>query len=358
MKEYMLEAISLAKKGIGKVNPNPLVGAIVVKDGKIVGRGYHKEYGGPHAEVFAIQEAGALAEGATIYVTLEPCSHYGKTPPCAELLVKSKIKKCVIGIKDPNPLVAGRGIRILEENGIEVEVGLLEEEIKKMNRVFLHYITKKTPFFYLKTAITLDGKIALANGESKWISNEFARNYVQNLRNEFMGIMLGINTVNKDNPSLDARIENGLDPYRIVIDPFLEIKKDSKFLEKSKLDEKSIIITSASEKDKIKEFEEYKVKFICLEDRDFKIANIKEELYKLGIDSVLVEGGRKLISILFKENAIDQGTIFIAPKITGDKNAISLVEGRSIEKLEDSILLKNPKYEIFGDNIALHFGGE
>lgn len=357
MEKYMEEAIRLAKLGIGKVNPNPMVGAVVVKNGKIVGRGYHKEFGGPHAEVFAIEDAGELAKGATIYVTLEPCSHYGKTPPCAELLVRSGIKKCVIGLKDPNPLVSGRGIGILEKNGIEVEVGVMAEEIEKMNRVFLHYITKKSPYFYLKSAITLDGKLAASNGNSKWISNEASRAYVQHLRNEFMGIMVGTTTLQNDNPMLTARIENGVNPYRIVVDPCLELSKESNFAKLSKEDGKGIVITSELEKEKAESFSEYNIRFIFLSGMNFSGSDMKQKLYELGIDSVLIEGGSRLISSLFEENAIDAGTVFIAPKITGDSASIPLIQGRKISSIEESIILKNISYEIFGDNIALHFEG-
>lgn len=355
MEIYMREAIELAKMGIGWVNPNPMVGAVVVNNGRVVGRGYHKKYGGPHAEVYALEEAGELAKGADIYVTLEPCSHYGKTPPCAELLIKKGIKRCFVGIMDPNPLVAGRGIRMLEDNGIKVEVGILERDIKKMNRVFLHYISKKLPFFYLKSAITLDGKLAVANGSSKWISNEEAREYVQHLRSEFMAIMLGVNTINKDNPRLNARIQGACNSYRIVVDPYLEIDKKSIFITKSKEDYKSIIITSSLEREKSKEFEGYNIKFIYLDNRKFTMLDIKKELYKLQIDSVLIEGGSKLISCVFEEGAIDAGMIFIAPKITGDDSGIGIVQGRSPKNIEESINLKNVSYEIFGDNIALHF---
>lgn len=357
MKKYMEEAIRLAKLGIGKVNPNPMVGALVVKNDEIVGRGYHKQYGGPHAEVFAIREAGEKAEGAVVYVTLEPCSHYGKTPPCVELLVKSKIKKCIIGLKDPNPLVSGKGIEILEKNGIEVEVGLLEDKIKKLNRVFLHYINNKSPYFYLKSAITLDGKLAASNGNSKWISNNSARTYVQHLRNEFMGVMVGKNTLLNDNPRLTARIENGENPYRIVIDPYLQLNIDSHFVELSKKDFKSIVITSKEEIEKAKELKKYNMIFIFLPGRIFSPEDIKKKLYESGIDSVLLEGGGELISCFMKSEAIDAGTIFIAPKITGDSSALPFISGRKIESINESIKLKNISYEIFDDNIALHFEG-
>ena len=261
-KKYMERALELAALGEGKVNPNPMVGAVVVKDGKIVGEGYHKKYGGPHAEVFALEEAGIKAEGATIYVTLEPCSHYGKTPPCAKKIIDMGIKRCIIASLDPNPLVSGRGIKMMTDAGIEVVTGIMEKEALELNRVFMKYISTKVPYLFLKCGITLDGKIASRTGNSKWITNELAREKVQKLRNKYMGIMVGINTVIKDDPSLTARIENGRNPYRIVIDPNLDIPLESKFVNFQ--DGKSIVITSENnrEKEKVSELEERKVKLV------------------------------------------------------------------------------------------------
>ncbi len=357
MEKYMYEAIELAKKGIGRVNPNPLVGALIVKEGKIVGRGYHREYGGKHAEVFALEEAGELANGAILYVTLEPCSHYGKTPPCTKLIIKKSIKKVIIGIVDPNPFVSGRGIDELRNSGIEVEVGMCKKEIIKLNRVFLHYIKKNEPLFYLKTAICLDGYIATHNGSSKWISNTSARAYVQNLRNEFMAILVGVETINIDNSSLLTNVKNGRNPIRIVLDPYLRININSNFIKYGQKDNKSFLITSEKEREKSRSLEKFGINFIYLSNREFSVFHIKRELYKLGIDSVLVEGGRRVISTFLKEGGIDMGSIFIAPKILGDKRSISIVEGRKIDNLNEGIDFTNVKYEIFGDNIFMHFGG-
>lgn len=228
---YMEKALKLAERGEGKVNPNPKVGAIVVKNNKIIGEGYHKYFGGPHAEIYALREAGERAKGATIYVTLEPCSHYGKTPPCAESIVKMGISKAIIAMKDPNPLVEGRGIDILKQNGIEVVTGIMEKESKKLNEVFIKYITKKKPFVVLKTASTLDGKIATKTGESKWITGEEARYKVHQIRNDLSGIMVGIGTIIKDNPLLTTRIEGGRSPRAIIVDSNLRIPLESKILE-------------------------------------------------------------------------------------------------------------------------------
>jgi len=241
--KYMRRAIELAKKGAGAVNPNPMVGAVVVKNEEVIGEGYHKFFGGPHAEVYALEDVGKEAEGAAIYVTLEPCSHYGKTPPCAKKIIDMGIKKCFIGSSDPNPKVAGKGVAMLKEAGIEVVENVLKEECDEINQVFFKYIKTRIPYLFVKCGITLDGKIALSNGISKWITNSIAREKVQFYRNKFMGIMVGINTVLTDNPSLTARVENGVNPFRIIVDPCLKIDENCKVV-KNNEDEKTVIITS------------------------------------------------------------------------------------------------------------------
>lgn len=354
-KKYMARALELAALGEGSVNPNPLVGAVVVKDGVVVGEGYHKKYGGPHAEVFALEMAGEKAYGADIYVTLEPCSHYGKTPPCAKKIIEMGIKRCIVASLDPNPLVSGRGIKMLQDAGIEVVTGVMEREAKELNRVFMKYISEKKSYLFLKCGITLDGKIATKTGNSKWITNELAREKVQRLRNRYMGIMVGINTVLKDDPSLTARIENGRDPYRIVIDPKLEIPLESKIVNFE--DGKSVITTSQEnrESEKIKILEEKRVRVEYLEGDEFEISEILKKTGELGIDGIILEGGSYLISKAFKENAIDGGEIFIAPKILGDSEAISFVRGFSVENIADGFELKNVKINSYGNNVSMEF---
>ena len=370
-KKYMRMAIELAKKGEGAVNPNPLVGAVVVKDGKVVGKGYHRFFGGPHAEVYALEEAGKEAFGATIYVTLEPCSHYGKTPPCAKKIIDMGIKKCFVGSSDPNPQVAGKGVAMLKKAGIEVVESVLKDECDKLNQVFFKYIKTKIPYLFLKCAITLDGKIATKTGNSKWITNEIAREKVQFYRNKFMGIMVGINTVVLDNPSLTARISNGVNPFRIIVDPHLKIDENCRVV-KNNEDEKTVIITSQknqfvenSENINDKDFEikmkqkrlsqNNKVKFIFLDKEKFSFKKMLEEIGKMGIDSILLEGGESLISLAFKEEVIDAGEIFVANKILGDKNAKPFISGFSKDKMEEAILLNNVKNNIYGENIGMEF---
>lgn len=364
--KYMRIAIELAKNGAGAVNPNPMVGAVVVKNGEVIGRGYHKFFGGPHAEVYVLEEAGKEAEGATIYVTLEPCSHYGKTPPCAKKIIDMGIKKCFIGSSDPNPKVAGKGVAMLKEAGIEVVENVLKEECDEINQVFFKYIKTRIPYLFVKCGITLDGKIALSNGISKWITNSIAREKVQYYRNKFMGIMVGINTVLTDNPSLTARIENGVNPFRIIVDPNLQIDENCKVV-KNNEDKKTVIITSQKNlftedtentEIQIKQkrlSEENKVKFIFIDGEKFSFKEMLEEIGKAGIDSILLEGGETLISLAFEENVIDGGEIFIANKILGDSSAKPFISGFVREKMEEAVQLTNVRNNIYGENVGMEF---
>ena len=364
--KYMRMAIELAKKGAGAVNPNPMVGAVVVKNGKVIGEGYHKFFGGSHAEVYALEDAGKEAEGAAIYVTLEPCSHYGKTPPCAKKIIDMGIKKCFIGSSDPNPKVAGKGVAMLKEAGIEVVENVLKEECDEINQVFFKYIKTKIPYLFIKCGITLDGKIALSNGISKWITNSIAREKVQFYRNKFMGIMVGINTVLTDNPSLTARIENGVNPFRIIVDPHLKIDENCKVVENNE-DGKTVIITSQknlfdedAENNEIqlkqkRLCKENKLKFIFIEGEKFSFKKMLEEIGKIGIDSVLLEGGETLISLAFEENVIDGGEIFIANKILGDSSAKPFISGFVREKMDEAVQLTNVRNNIYGENVGMEF---
>ena len=364
--KYMRMAIELAKKGAGAVNPNPMVGAVVVKNGKVIGEGYHKFFGGPHAEVYALEDAGKEAEGAAIYVTLEPCSHYGKTPPCAKKIIDIGIKKCFIGSSDPNPKVAGKGVAMLKEAGIEIVENVLKEECDEINQVFFKYIKTKIPYLFVKCGITLDGKIALSNGISKWITNSIAREKVQFYRNKFMGIMVGINTVLTDNPSLTARVENGVNPFRIIVDPCLKIDGNCKVV-KNNEDEKTVIITSQknlfdedAENNEIQLKQEglckeNKVKFIFIDGEKFSFKEMLEEIGKKGIDSVLLEGGETLISLAFEENVIDGGEIFIANKILGDSSAKPFISGFVRKKMDEAVQLTNVRNNIYGENVGMEF---
>ncbi|MBV7276693.1 bifunctional diaminohydroxyphosphoribosylaminopyrimidine deaminase/5-amino-6-(5-phosphoribosylamino)uracil reductase RibD [Clostridiaceae bacterium UIB06] len=355
---YMNIALDLAKKGEGAVNPNPLVGAVVVKDNEIVGRGYHKFYGGPHAEVYALREAGEKAAGADIYVSLEPCSHYGKTPPCVEAIKKAGIKRVIVAMKDPNPLVAGRGINFLKENGIEVITGILEDEAKALNEIFIKYITSKMPFVILKTAMTIDGKIATFTGDSKWISGEESREYVHRIRNKVMGIMAGIGTIIKDDPLLTTRVkeEEGKSPKAIIIDSKLRIPLEAKILGTVKEREVIIACTDEFDNDKKNALEQKGVRIIVTPKDGGSKVDLKylvEEIGKLGIDSILLEGGGTLNFSALNYGIVNKIICFIAPKILGGQDAKTSVEGKGVEKIQDAIKVNNIEYKTIGKDLLL-----
>lgn len=355
---YMKKALDLSLLGSGLTNPNPLVGAVIVKDGRIIGEGYHQYYGGNHAEVNAIKNSKEEVAGATIYVTLEPCSHYGKTPPCANLLVEKKFKRVVVATLDPNPLVAGRGVEILRKRGIEVVVGVMEEEALKTNEVFIKYITTKIPFCILKTAMTLDGKIATYTGESKWITNEKSREYVHELRNKVTGIMVGVNTVIKDNPSLTTRLTNkeGRDTIRIIVDSTLRIPLESKIL-KIDSDKLTIIATTDRADDiKLRELEKYRnVKVVVMPSKNLRVDlnYLMKWLGEQNIDSILVEGGSTLNFSMIEEGLIDRVISFIAPKLFGGDIAKTPIGGRGIANIVDAIILRDIKVSTFDEDIMI-----
>ncbi|WP_061857772.1 bifunctional diaminohydroxyphosphoribosylaminopyrimidine deaminase/5-amino-6-(5-phosphoribosylamino)uracil reductase RibD [Clostridium colicanis] len=356
---YMKRAIELSKKGIGYTYPNPLVGAVIVKDDRIIGEGYHAEYGGPHAEINALKNAKEDVTGATMYVTLEPCSHYGKTPPCVNAIVKSGIKKIVIGMKDPNELVSGRGIEILLKNGIEVEVGILEEDVKKLNEIFIKYITTKQPFCIMKTAMTLDGKIATVTGDSKWISNELSREYVHEIRHRVSGVMVGIGTVLKDNPLLTTRLKNkkGRDATRIVVDTKGRIPLEARVLNLNKdSDAKTIIaLTELARKEKLKVLKDMGADIIVTPIKDNKVdlKYLMKALGDRGIDSVLLEGGGTLNYSALNEGIVDKVISFISPKIIGGDKAKSPVGGMGIRHIDDAIKLQDIKVFQLNEDVVI-----
>ncbi|QXM06815.1 bifunctional diaminohydroxyphosphoribosylaminopyrimidine deaminase/5-amino-6-(5-phosphoribosylamino)uracil reductase RibD [Crassaminicella indica] len=355
--KYMKRALTLAKKGIGYTNPNPLVGSVIVKNNKIIGEGYHKVYGGSHAEINAFNNATEDVTGATMYITLEPCSHYGKTPPCAYTIVKKKIKRVVIAMKDPNPLVAGKGIKILKSNGIEVVTGVLEKEAKKLNEIFIKYITTKLPFCILKTAMTLDGKIATHTGDSKWISNEGSRRIVHKLRHQVSGIMVGIGTVLADNPMLTTRLDNkkGINPTRIIVDTRASIPLNSNVLKDCKNIKTIIATTKLAETKNIKAIKEKGAEVIITPLKE-NLVDLPFLMHYLGdkkIDSILLEGGGALNYSALKENIVDKIISFIAPKIIGGIDAKSPVGGKGIAFMKNAILLKEMQVSTIGDNLMV-----
>ena len=354
--KYMRRAIELAKKGSGHVNPNPLVGAVIVKDGEIIGEGYHECYGQLHAERNAIASLTESAEGATIYVTLEPCCHYGKTPPCTEAIIEQKIKRVVIGSRDPNPKVSGKGIKMLQEAGIEVIEDVMREESDRLNPVFFHYITTKTPYVVMKYAMTLDGKIATKTGASKWITGEAARAEVQHMRHRYMGIMAGIGTVIADDPMLNVRVEGWKSPIRILCDSGLRIPLDGQIV-KSAGKYRTIVAYADSENTeaKRKRLHEMGVETICCPDENNQVdlKKLMKYLGEEGIDSILLEGGGTLNDSALRAGIVQEVQAFIAPKLFGGMNSKTPVEGIGVRFPSEAVKLKCTDICQIGEDIRI-----
>ncbi len=356
-KKYMKRAIHLAKKGVGFTSPNPLVGAVIVKGGKVIGEGYHQNYGSNHAEVEAINSSKVSVKGATIYVNLEPCSHYGKTPPCANRIVAEKISRVVIATLDPNPKVAGKGIEILKKNNIEVVVGVLEKEAKQLNEIFIKYITEKIPYVFLKYAMTIDGKIASNKGDSRWITNDKSRQQVHKLRNRVGAIMVGIGTIIADDPSLNSRINKGVgkDPIRIIIDSECRISTDAKVIKIDSLARTLVVVTKRAKPERIAAIEATGTDILVVDQKKGKVDLVK--LMKLlglrGIDSILIEGGGKLNYSALEDNLVDKVYAYIAPKIIGGIKAPTPVGGTGIDLMRDAIELVNIKRRVLGEDILI-----
>ena len=353
--KYMRLAMQLAGNAIGRTSPNPLVGAVIVKDNRVVGCGWHRKAGTPHAEVHALNQAGELAQGADVYVTLEPCAHYGKTPPCAKALVEAKVKNVYGGLLDVNPKVAGKGFKILEDAGIHVEYGFLQDELRKQNEVFFKWIEHKKPFVVLKAAMTLDGKIATATGQSKWITNETSRAYGYKLRDIYDGIMVGINTVIEDNPMLTARVDGGKNPIRIVVDSSLKIDINANLVQ-DKSAKTIIATTDKADKDKILKLQAQDVDVIVVDKDENDKVDIEKLLNILGqqnICSILVEGGATLSGSFVAKKLVDKVYFFIAPKIVGGKEAKTPVAGTGILNLQEALALKDIQIEKLEEDILI-----
>lgn len=358
--KYMKLAMQLAGNAIGRTSPNPLVGAVIVKDNRVVGCGWHRKAGTPHAEVHALNQAGELAQGADVYVTLEPCAHYGKTPPCAKALVEAKVKNVYGGLLDVNPKVAGKGFKILEDAGIHVEYGFLQDELRKQNEVFFKWIEHKKPFVVLKAAMTLDGKIATATGQSKWITNETSRAYGYKLRDIYDGIMVGINTVIEDNPMLTSRVDGGKNPIRIVVDSSLKIDINANVVQ-DKSAKTIIATTDKANKDKILKLQAQDVDVIVVDKDENDKVDIEKLLDILGqqnigqqnICSILVEGGATLSGSFVAKKLVDKVYFFIAPKIVGGKEAKTPVAGTGILNLQEALALKDIQIEKLEEDILI-----
>lgn len=354
--KYMKKCIKLALKGEGKTSPNPLVGCVVLdKNGKEIATGYHKAYGAPHAEANALNKVSEEARGGTLIVNVEPCSHHGKTPPCADLIIKKGIKTLVIGMKDPNPNVEGNGAQKCKKAGIEVIENVLHNECVKLNEVFIRNMTQKKVFIAIKTATTLDGKIATKTGDSKWITSEKSRKEVQTIRNRYDAILTTSSTIIKDNPSMTCRLKNGKNPIKIILDRELKTTPGSKIYTSS--GEKIYIFTDEAIVNTKTHTTTTNVVAIkckthnCKLDLDF----ILNKLFELGIRSVLVEAGGKLNGELISQDLVDKIYHFVAPKILGDKEGINAFEGRNINKISDAIDFEFEKIYNFSPDILITY---
>ena len=359
LEQYMRRAIQLAMQGEGKTRPNPLVGAVVVKDGRIIGEGYHTKYGALHAEREALADCAGRGEdpsGADIYVTLEPCCHTGKQPPCTEALAKAEIKRVIVGSSDTHLLVAGKGIDFLRQHGIQVETGFLKEECDAINPIFFHYITTGKPYVALKYAMTADGRIATVTGASKWITGEEARAHAHALRNRYASILVGINTVLADNPMLNCRIPGGVNPIRIVLDSSLRIPQESQLVQSAR-EIPLLVVCSDAPSEKKEQLEKYGVEVLSLPGNDGRpdLVALVSELGKRGIDSLLIEGGSQVHYSALSAGIVNHIYSYVAPKIFGGQKALGPVSGTGVEQVADAFQLCRKGTQILGSDILLEY---
>ena len=353
----MQRALSLAARARGKTSPNPMVGAVLVKNGRVVAEDYHRRPGAPHAEALAIAVAGNKAKGSTLYVSLEPCCHTDKrTPPCTRTIIKSGIRKVVIAMKDPNPKVSGKGIRELERAGIKVMSGMLEEKARKLNDFYIKYITTKRPFVILKVAMTLDGKIATPQGQSKWITGEEARRTVHRLRSSVDAVMTAIGTVKADDPELSARIRGGRSPKKVVIDPDLDIPPGARLL---RVPPETIIVTrkmSGLDKSerarRISYLINSNIRIISFKGK-LDLSWLMERLGQEGVTSVMIEGGSSLNAHALEDGIVDKVMFFIAPKIMGGQGSYPAVGGKTFRNLEETYRLRDMTVKKLGGDLLV-----
>lgn len=361
-RKFMQRALALAAKANGMTNPNPMVGAVIVKNNKIIAEGFHEKPGTPHAEAIAIAEAGKKAINASLYVTLEPCCHFDKrTPPCTRTIINARIKKVIIAMKDPNPKVLGKGIDELEKNGIEVSLGILEEKAKILNETYIKYITTGKPFVILKVAMTLDGKIATPQGDSKWITGEKARTYVHKMRNNVDAVMTAVGTVKADNPQLTVRLyknRNIKNPVRIIIDPDLETPVDFNIFD---IPPETILVTREISRhgaaqvilEKKKMLSEKGVQILEYEGSKVDLEWLMKRLGDKGICSLMIESGSSFSASCLNDGIVDKVVFFISPKILGGKDSIPAVGGDNLRGLDDALKIDSLKISRLGNDIMI-----
>ncbi len=354
---YMQRALSLAAKGAGFTSPNPMVGAVVVKEDKMIGEGWHQAAGQAHAEVNAIDDAGSAACGATIYVTLEPCNHEGRTPPCTRRIEEAGIAKVVMAMKDPNPGVDGRGMEYLVSRNIPVVTGVCEQEARVLNEAFIKHSTTNLPFTIVKCASTLDGRIATANGDSRWVTGPSSRHYVHQLRQSADAIMVGINTVRQDDPSLTTRLDGSItsDPHRVILDTKLSIPEDARLLN-LKSEAKTLIITGPDiSDDKRKRLENDNTEIIItqLQEGRIEMKGLMKILGERCIASLLIEGGSQVLGAAFSAEIVDKVNFFYAPKILAGDDGIPITAGKGVEYMKNAVNLSNVQVKQFGHDIMI-----
>ena len=355
--KFMKMALDLSLKGQGYTSPNPMVGAVVVKDGEVVGTGYHQAAGEPHAEVHAINSAGIYAKGSTLYVTLEPCNHEGRTPPCTEKILKAGIKEVVVTMKDPNPDVKGGGIEYLKQHGIDVRLGICEEEARKINEFFIKYVQTKRPFIIVKCAATLDGQIATKTGDSKWITGKESRKFVHGLRHRVDAIMVGIKTVIRDNPRLTTRLDNikGHDPIRVILDTHLSISEEANLLRVDSESDTIVFTGNSVPQDKKLRIEKTGARVLAAAviDNLIDLDLLMDQLGALGITSLLIEGGSRIIASAFRAGIVDKLFFYFAPKILGGNDGYPICMGPGTEFMNECISVKDIKVWQFGDDVMI-----
>ncbi len=353
---YMQRTIALAKKGGGFVHPNPLVGCVVVKNGEVIAEGYHEHYGGFHAERNALNACTTDPKGATLYVTLEPCCHEGKTPPCTDIIIEKGIRKVVVGILDSNPIVSGKGVKKLQDAGIEVVTGIEENSIKELNKVFLKFIKTRQPYVLMKYAMTMDGKIASCSGDSKWITCEASRQVVHTLRSEMMGIVVGRGTVAADDPMLNCRLDGQPhQPIRIVIDGKASLSPASRLAQTAKEYHTIVAHTDAAKPERLNALQEKGVETVCCLAKDGRvdICDFINRMGAQGIDSLLLEGGASLNASFLEAGCVDEVYAFIAPKIIGGSGAPSPVSGKGFQMMSEAIALEHLSVENTGCDLLM-----
>lgn len=352
--EYMQLALQLAERGCGWTSPNPMVGAVIVKDGRIIGQGWHERYGDLHAERNALANCTEDPAGATIYVTLEPCCHHGKQPPCTDAILAAGIRRVVVGSADPNPLVAGKGIAILREHGIEVTENVLREECDRLNRVFLHYITTRRPYVVMKYAMTMDGKIACYTGASRWVTGEAAREHVQRMRHRYRGIMVGVGTVLTDDPSLACHMEGGRNPVRIICDTHLRTPPEAQVV-RTAGEIPTIIATCCEDPERQAGYAQAGCQVMCLREVDghVDLHTLMERLGEQSIDSVLLEGGGTLNWAALQSGIVQQVDAYVAPSLFGGVSARTPVEGAGVPDPSAAIRLRNSRITQLGEDYLI-----